>query len=466
MARTRKQIEQSISSDIEDQDPTLDTVKGPIPDIFIRPQAAQIRTVELKIDDLNKRYSLDYIKTTNTASLELYGANHGLRKSPGKPARGYVYFYTFTRINPGDVLTIPAGVVVTTSDTAVGYQTTADVVIIGNSMSSYYNVSKKRYEIRAPVESLGTGDVYEIPAGRIKNIRSGTVGIDGVENREPIRGSLEAQNNESFGNHIQAKFNGTGLGSGDGLRQLILGYDSSRIRDAKVIFSSDQALFRRRTRRAAWDVYLIGDDSDTAKDSFFGNGIRKEFILAKQPVISVNDVKVNNIPASYSIVRDTSDQTKLSSRSTDKVVFASAPIITDMIEISYTYDRLVQDTQSYIDKIQVKLYEADSLARQALKVSLAVSVSIQILSSFDESQAVVDTLAVIQDFFNITSFVEILYPDRLRDKIAAEVGGISGVRIVVFNRLDTGTLPVDAVEFKANEYPVLLTENITITPRR
>ena len=87
MARNTKQIEQSIAADIESNDPTLDTVKGPIPDIFIRPQAKQLRNIEIKIDDLNKRYSLDYIRTTNTASLELYGSNHGLRKSQVKQLR-------------------------------------------------------------------------------------------------------------------------------------------------------------------------------------------------------------------------------------------------------------------------------------------------------------------------------------------------------------------------------------------
>lgn len=466
MARTTRQIEQAISADIEAQDATLDTVKGPIPDIFIRPQASQIRGVELRIDDLNRRYSLDYVRTTNTAALELYGSNHGLRKSPGRPSRGYVYFYTFTRLNPGDSLKLPAGTVVSTSDTTVSYQTTVDAVIIGDSMSSYYNVSKRRYELRVPVESLGTGEAFDIPAGRIRTIRSGAPGLDGVENREPIRGSREEQDNESFGLQIQAKFNGLGLGSGDGLRQLILTNDTSRITDARVVFSSNQALFRRRTRRAAWDVYIIGEEAEAAEANFLGNGIKREFVLPLQPVVAISSVLINNISIPYSLVRDTSDATKLSSRSTDKVVFASAPIITDMIEISYTYDRLIQETQAYVDQKQINLYDSDTLVRQAFKVNVAVNVSIQVLSSFDASQAVVDTLAVITDFFSIDGFIEILYPENLRTRIASEVGGISGVKIVGFNRLDTGTLPVDAIEFAANEYPVLSTDNVLITPRR
>lgn len=466
MARNTKQIEQSIAADIESNDPTLDTVKGPIPDIFIRPQAKQLRNIEIKIDDLNKRYSLDYIRTTNTSSLELYGSNHGLRKSPGKAATGYVYFFTFSRLDSGSTITIPAGVIVSTADSTISYQTTAQAVILGSSIDSYYNASRRRYEVRVPIASLGTGEIYEIPVGRIKSVRSSIAGLDGVENREAIRGSREAETNESFGRHIQAKFNGTALGSGDGLKQLVLNFDTTRILSAQMVFSSNQTLFRRRTRRAAWDIYLIGEDATDREDTFSGNGIKKEFILAGQPVLSVSSVTINSLSVPYSFVRDTTDQTKTSARATDKIVFATAPLTTDTVEVTYIYDRLPLDTQAYIGKIQVDLYESDSLVRKALPAYLSVAVSIQILSSFDEAQAIADTLASIQDFGNIEAFTDILYPDRLRDKIAAEVGGISGVRITVFTRLDTGTLPVEAVEFQAHEYPVLLDANITITTRR
>lgn len=466
MARTTKQIEQSIAIDIESNDPTLDTVKGPIPDIFIRPQAAAIRAAELKIDDLNKRYSLDYIRTTNTASLELYGSNHGLRKSPGRPATGYVYFFTFSRLNSDETITIPAGVVVTTSDGTISYQTTSQVLIQGAAIESYYNPSKRRYEVKAPIASLGTGDIYDIPAGRIRSIRSSVSGIDGVENKTAITGSRETESNESFGRHIQAKFNGTALGSGDGLKQLILNYDTSRILSAQMVFSSDQALFRRRTRRASWDVYIIGEDARTATQTFIGDGVTREFILDGQPIFSIDSVTINNIATPYSFVRDTTDQTKTSARATDKVVLSTAPFINSSIEINYTYDILIQDIQDYIEKIQINLYESDTLVRKAIPVAIDIEVSIQVLSSFDEAQAINDTLSSIQDFTNINTYVEILYPERLRDKISAEVGGISGVRITKFSRVDTGTLPVEAVEFLAYEYPVVSDSNITIIARR
>jgi len=71
MARTKKQIEQSLASDMEAINPSLDTVKGPVPDIFIRPQASQLRSVEVLIDDLNKSLQGVLPEDMSTSSCSL-----------------------------------------------------------------------------------------------------------------------------------------------------------------------------------------------------------------------------------------------------------------------------------------------------------------------------------------------------------------------------------------------------------
>lgn len=464
MARTLKQIETSLANDIEAINPSLDTQKGPIPDLYIRPQAAQLRQTEVQVDDLNKRYSLDYIRTRNTAALDLYGGNHGVRKSPGKPARGYVYFYAYSRLRAGEILVIPAGTVVSTADTTVAYQTTREVVMYGDTIESFYNAPKRRYEVKAPVESLGTGEVFDVPPYRVR--QASVQGIDGVENRTRIEGGVASESNESFGRKISVAFNGTALGSGDGLRRLIVNYDATRINDAKIVYSTDTQLFRRRIRRAAWDVYLIGEDEETTIDNFIGNGSKSEFVMQNQPTLSVADVKVNGVPVPFAYVPDTTDQTKLSSRSTDRVVLTAAPAPGIPVQISYSYDKLVTDTQGYVNQVQVNLYEADVLVRKALPIYLSISVSAQILSSFDDSQATIDIESIIQDFGNFTSFVDIILPDQLRDRISSQVGGISNVRITGFTSRDYGTLPIEAIEFKGNEYPVVLAEDVTVMVRR
>ena len=465
VARSKKQIEQAIAAEMEAINPSLDTVKGPVPDIFIRPQASQLRKVELDIDDLNKRYSLQYTRTRNTASLELYGANHGLRKSPGRPARGYVYFYLFSRIEPGQRVTIPAGTVVSTTDTSISYQTTREAIIVGESIDSYYNATKRRYEIRVPVASLGVGEVFDIPAGRIRTLQSTITSIDGVENREAIRGSQEAESNETFGDNIRAKFNGTALGSGNGLQQLVRNYDPTRISDVHLVFSTDYQLFRRRTRRAAWDVYLIGEDAQETSETFVGNGTKSQFVMSSQPVSAVTGVLVNGISVPYSFVRDATDQTKSSAWASDKIVLAAAPGSNSLVEVTYNYDKLITDTQAYIESLQNDLYDAEILVRKAIPVDMKVTVSIQVLSTFDKAQAVSDTVAIVQDYADLDVYVDLLTPEELRERIQQEVAGISSVKILEFTRLDSGTVPVEPIEFLANEYSVISSTNITIVTR-
>jgi len=371
----------------------------------------------------------------------------------------------FSRLESGQRITIPAGTVVSTSDTSISYRTTREAVIIGESIDSYYNATKRRYEVRVPIESLGTSDVFDIPPGRIRQFQSSITGLDGVENREYISGSQEAEDNETFGKNIRAKFNGTAQGSGDGLRQIIQNFDSTRIYDVHLVFSTDYTLFRRRTRRAAWDVYLIGEDSQEITESFVGNGSRTQFQLTNLPVLSVSSVLVNGISVPYSLIKDTTDQTHTSARANDLVVLSSAPIEDISVDITYNYDKLITDTYTYISQLQNDLYDADILVRKAIPVNIKVTVSIQVLSTFDKAQAVSDTLAAIQDYGDLTTFVSVLSPDELRTRIEQEVSGISFVRVLEFARIDSGTVPAEPIEFLANEYPVISSENVTIVTR-
>jgi hypothetical protein len=290
-------------------------------------------------------------------------------------------------------------------------------------------------------------------------------GIDGVENREPIRGSQAEESNESFGRNIRAKFNGTAMGSGSGLLQVVQNFDTTRISDVSLVFSTDYQLFRRRTRRAAWDVYLIGEDSQEITDTFTGNGTQTQFVLNNQPVLSVSSVLVNSISVPFSFTRDSSDATKYSSRSTDKVVLSAPPGPNAVVSVTYNYDKLVTDTQGYINELRSDLYESDILIRKAYPIDLKVTVSIQVLSTFDRAQAISDTLSAIQAYGDLENFVELLSPADLRNIIEQNVAGISAVRILEFTRLDTGTLPAEPIEFLANEFPVLSSANITIVTR-
>jgi hypothetical protein len=467
MARTTATIEKAIKDSISSVNPSIDTVKGPVPEIFVIPQAAQFRSTELAIDDLSRRYSLDYILTRNTASLQLYGSNVGIPQSSGKPASGYVTFYTYTRLSLSESIVVPAGTVVTTTDPSIGYQTIKTITILGSNIDTYYNASKRRYEILAPIQSLGTGTAFEVPPHRIRLLRTAIEGIDGVENTAYVSGSKAAETNAAYGKRIRTTFNGTALGSGSGLKQLVLNYDPVRIQDTVVVFSSDLTLFKRWSRYNAWDVYVIGEDEETTTDLFVGDGFTKDFILLNQPSTSVSSVLVNNVASDFVFVPDISEQTGVSTRSTSKVSLVSTPVLDADISVTYTYNKLLVDINTYITTAGKDLFQSDILIRSANTVRVRTTVEIQILSSFDETQAISDTFAIVSSFLNPGTFVEnnILYPDALRNLISGTVGGVSNIIITEFTKADTGVIPIEAIEFSTIEYPIAEDSLITILVR-
>jgi len=466
MARTLRQIELSLASAIELQDPSIDTVKGPVFDVFIRPQSAQLRSVELLFDDLSRRYSLDYVLSQNVSVLQLYGANHGLRRSAGRAARGNVTFFTFAAPGPDEIVVIPAGTVVATSDPTISYRTLRDAFIIGSSLGAYFNAATRRYEVRVAVEALGSGTLFEVPPNRIVRIQSTVRGIDGVINRERISGGTAVESQARFGARIRDKFNGLGLGSGDGLKQLVQQFDTSSINDVHMIYSTDFANFRRRTRRSAWDVYLIGSVTETAEVTYVGNAVQRTFPIPLTPVLGVLSVQVGNLSTGFTFLPDTTFQYRSSTRANDRVELDTIPGLNETVKITYSYDKLVRDTQAYVDRIGVQLYRSDIIVRKAIPVSIRVRVLVQVLSSFDETDAASAAFASVSSFVSREEFLSILFANELRSQLSSDVAGVSNISVLEFTRDLTGTIPVETVEFQPFEYAETPDALITIETRR
>ncbi len=466
MARTLRQIELSLADAIETQDSSIDTVKGPVFDIFIRPQAAQIRAVELLFDDLSRRYSLDYVLSQNETVLQLYGANHGLRRSLGRAARGNVTFYTYQAPGPDEVVVVPAGTVVSTSDPTISFRTLRDAFILGSSLGAFFNAAARRYEVRVPVEALGAGALFEVPPNRILRVQSTVQGIDGVVNRERISGSTEFESASRFGARIRSKFNGLALGSGDGLKQLVESFNTSSIDAVQMIFSTDTDNFRRRTRRSAWDVYIIGSVTETAEVTYVGNAVQRTFRLPLSPALAVQGVRVGSTPVGFSFLPDSTFQYRSSTQANDRVELDVIPGLNETVTITYTYDKLIRDAQDYVNRLGVQLYRADILVRKAIPVPIRARVLVQVLSSFDETEAASAAFASVSSFINRTEFISVLFANDLRSQLSADVAGVSNISILEFTRDLTGTIPVETLEFRPFEYPETSDSLITIEVRR
>lgn len=482
MARRPTEVAASLRGSIAAVNPTIDTEIGPIPDVFITPQASEISTVEGEIDILALRYSVDYVKTLSDADIALFGANHGLRRSVGTPARGAsgaVSLFTYAPPRSGQVFSIPTGTLVATTDTKLVYATTTDVTVTSDTIALYYNAARRRYEVPVTVQAQGVGDEYAVPPGRITALLSPLPNFNGVVQTRRIDRGLTATTNDTFMETCRKTLVGSALGSLAGLEAVTLQFGEGAISDVSLVFSSDPIYFRRPTHRAACDVWILGTEPRDETDTQVAQAGQTVVYPSIQPVLSVTDVAVDGLAVPFTYVKDVQPSTSNSVRASDRVVLSTPLTLGQIVTMRYTYDGMIQSLQAYYDDRTAstqpasapvvrspRLYQCDLLARSAIRVPVRVVVSLLVLSSYDEVRAADDATAAILEYVNPTVFTPQLLPEDVRSAVANAAIGASSVSVLEFQRTDRTGLRVDALEFAPNEIPYADATTVTVRIRR
>lgn len=479
MARRQVDVEASLAASIIQINPNNDVQDGPIPDVFIIPQAAEISYVEQKIDDLGRRYSADYVKTLGRSDVTLYGANHGLRINQGGAATGFAVYFRSSRPPSGRTFPVEAGSIVTSDDGSLSYVTTQRAEMNGDNADVYFNSSRRRYELQVPIQALGIGSEYEVPPGRIRNMGTATLGFDGVTQVARVTGGAPSQTNAGFMDLVRSRLEGSALGSLAGLETIIREYARGEISDLSTVSSTDIYNFRRRPRRAACDIWLVGSRSAEQTDTFT-TGVTgvTDFILTKQPATSVIAVAVNGTNVEFDFVEDTDEITMNSVRGRSRISLVSPAAGGSIVSVRYNYNSLIEAVQNYVDgrstatqsassrfKRQPRLYDVDALVREAIAVPVNVSVSITVLSSYNEQSAQASSVDAIKSTVDTKRFESQLMPENTRAAIGSAAIGVSAVRMHEFARADRASLRVEAIEFRPYEYPTISDENITVSVR-
>lgn len=449
MARSRSQIETSLANRITTIDPTVDTKKGPVPDIFTIPEAYEIQSLEARQDSIGLRYSFDYTKLQNRDIQILYGANHGLRPSNGTPsvARGIAYRYT----RPQEDVIIPAGRIVTTTDGTVSFKVTYDTIMYAGRADAYYNATTSRYEVPITLTSMGTGTDFDLPPRTLRKLQEPISGIDGAENVERATQGKPEEDLTQFAVRTQKMFNGLETASADGFISTILNYGAPIVENVIPIFSSDTQYFQRRTRRAAWDIYIRGEQIEDVTATFAANGTAI-FVLPNTPVISVSEVRVNDIPTSFSYTPDLSPERRGSVLEYDVVQLPSVPAMGSVITVRYQWNSLIALLQQYYNQTRAQSYKTDILIRMAQSVLLRVRVDVKAASTFDVTTVLGRTQNTIYSYFDETIRREIILPEAFRSYVVVGTPGISNLWVRTFTRATTGTLDVEPIELAPYEY--------------
>lgn len=448
-ARTSEEILRDLQSSIEQSDPSWDTAQGPIRDVFIAPVSGIVSKTEQDAEDLRRLFSLDFQDVITEDEIRKALSNFGSVPGEGTRSTHTQYFMRSTR--PREDVTVSAGSLVSNSTGNLVYRTISTVIMEASQADSYFNPSRRVYEVAVKVEAVGVGPEYALPAKRVQTILTPINGIDGTENRQKSSQGLPTESTVEQAARLKSVFLGLNLNSRGGLPKKITDTLPNQVQLVQMIVPGD-AEFTRIQIKPSVDMYVLGSMVDTVTDTIAAVAGQTEFILENQPVITVASAKVNGVPVEYSLVKDDSSETKESIRSVDTVVLNISSLASDVVEIVYTYNKALNSVNELVlNSGSESLFRTDCLVRDFKRVKPQIGIELKVLSSYTFDEVATLIRSWIQDYLETPILREKVTPTDIRDSIKSEINGIQTLRITKFRR-DTGSLSnIEVIVLAKNE---------------
>lgn len=454
MAKTESQISAELSQSITSSDATLDVTQGPIPDLFIRPQAGQLAAASAEAESLRQLFSLDFAESATDQEIQQALANFGSTPGGGTPSSHIQHFMRFAR--PTTDVVIPAGTLVSNKDGTLVYSVVTGGTISASSPSTFYNPTRRTYEIGLLVTATGVGAQYELPPLRVNLILTPVRGIDLTENRVQSTGGLDSESPELQTERLKKALRGRNLGGPGGLKTLIQDALPEVVTDVSIV-QPTQTEFNRMVDGPALDIYVLGTSAQEVTETFTATSGQTIFPLANVPVLSLDSVTVNGTSGlvTPSLVQDKSLETGYSLRASDNLV-VSPPLTTgDIVVVTYTYNKAPVNANSTVfgggDSF---LFKTDILLRSPFQVPPVISGEVRILPSYSVTEVETALLAYLATVFNFTVFTERVIPLDIIQQVRLNVAGVQSFRLTEFRR-STGSLSdVEVLAYGANEISV------------
>lgn len=465
MARNQEQVVSDLQTAYREIDPSADVVKGPIYDAIVRPVSGVISEVEVAQDRTDRLASADFTAVANDEELERMASTVGAGSPQGSAAVGVQIFGTLSRPRAGVTIEIPKGLLVSSSGGDFIYQTTDSGLIDGNFAETYYNPTRRSYEVEVTIEAVAVGANYNLPAYRVRRLVQGVTGVDFTENRSPVTGGVDPGGTDSIRARAEAKLQGQELGTPLGLAAAIVNaFDE--VDAVATVTSTNYGIFRRPLTGPGLDVYYTGERITEYYQVYTAIGGELETPFDNSPTTEVTSVLVNGLSQDYEFVIDEDPATRGSTSDTSYLQFASPLGPGDQVDIKAKYDALADAITESFGGSQ-GFFGTDVLLRRALRKNPVIEVTGEADSGFNAFSLRSEILAEIIDFFNIANpFAASYFPSELRDHLATEVIGLRKPPIItIFQLEDRALLDVEPIELFANEIIEVDEDNITINVR-
>ncbi len=184
-------------------EPDLDTSVGSVTRKIIDAVAAPIAAASLDSQMLSYQYD---INAMSGAALDTFVATiGGLQRYPAARATGTV---TFTRTTASDIVSVPVGTQVASSDGSVVVQTLTAAILNPGALTA-----------EVPVQAVTAGPSGNVAAGQLTQIMTPVSEITAVTNVNPTSGGT----NQETDSQLQARWKATAFRSMAGTSQMFLG---------------------------------------------------------------------------------------------------------------------------------------------------------------------------------------------------------------------------------------------------
>lgn len=466
MARSVDEIQASMQSAVETADPTIESRSGPVYNIMLQPVSNEISRIETEQDRIGALYSLQFQEVATTEETDALATNFGIQRAPGAKSTVVVFFFRFTR--PQDPALVRRGSLVSNADGTLQYIVQADAVIDPSNADSFFNASRRTYEVAVNVEAVSPGETFNVPSFRINTLVTPNTDFDGVENRGAAAGGSEQETQTAEVTRIRQRFAGLNTGSVDGIKFVASNSFPELVKDVAIVQPSN-TLFLRAPTTPALDVYIAGTNEETVRQSFVALGGETIIAIASPPatvgtlVLTVN----GNVDANAVIVPDEGVNAG-TVRAQDTILLSSPMNPGDLAVFSYSFNRLVFDVQQEYEPSTVGdslLFGTDILVYAAKVANITVVMSIRVASSFDVPRTTDQVQNVVQEFVNQNVFGVTLFPEQLREQILTTVQGVTSLDLQEFRRTDKSLRDVEIIEMDDNEISSIDDESFQLIAR-
>lgn len=386
--------------------PNLDVNKSVARDLFVNVQSRQYSDLYNAIRHVFLIQSLQNISEISTEELDAYGVNFSRPRLPATKASGTEKFYmNVARAYP---VTIPLGTRIgtqpsLTNNQQITFLTTQSATILAGDMY-----------VLVPVEADIAGIQGNVGSGSI-NLLVDPVDVDGIINPIATTGGVDEETNENYAQRLITAFKSRNIATVTGIKEVVLAQPN--VIDVYVADVGNPVMVRDGGLGGKVDIYIqseSGFQGLIVDESYTYAGA--DYVLLKQPVVSITQVLVNDVPISavdYVLILDTGIYSK-STRATDKLSILAGAVPSDIIKVSYAYNKLFNDIQDFMDSDNYHIAGIDDLIRAAVETFIDITGTIKIKSGYifnDVKTSIADQLTNYIEAQNIGS--RIVYGDVL-----------------------------------------------------